>query len=194
MHAFRHHVFSEEEYLFREREVVYKSEYWQGGIFAVAGGSFRHNRVCSRMNRLLSVALDGKPCQPSSGDQRMMTPGRLYTYPDAAVYCGKIAARPGTTDVATNPTVLVEVLSNSTHEYDMGDKLAAYKLIPSLQHVVFVEPDDAIVTVVSRKGARWHEVTVTGLAGRFALPGIGVEIEMSALYEGIVGPEGAIEA
>ncbi len=141
---------------------------------------------------LLGAALRGKPCQPSSSDQRLMTPGRLYTYPDVAVYCGNIQPRPGTTDVATNPTVLVEVLSDSTRVYDLGDKLQAYKQIPSLQHVVFVEPDEARVIVVSRAADGWAETTVRALDGRISLPAITAEIEMAALYEGIVGADGAL--
>lgn len=192
MIAFRHHVFTEEEYLRREREAGSKSEYWQGAILAMAGGSFRHHRVCSRVQMLLGAALAGRPCQPSSSDQRLATPDRLYTYPDAAVYCGPIVARPGTTDVATNPAVLVEVLSDSTREYDLGEKIALYKRIPSLRHVVFIEPDELRVTVVCREAGGWTEAVFDRLEDTLHLPGIDVELTLAALYAGVVGPDGAL--
>lgn len=192
MLAFRHHFFTEEEYLRREREAAFKSEYWQGAILAMAGGSFRHNRLCSRIHGVLSAALRGKPCQPSSGDQRLATPDRLYTYPDAAVYCGKIEARAGTSDVATNPTVLVEVLSDSTREYDRGEKLAMYKHVPSLQAVVFVEPDEVLVVVVSRVGDGWKEEVLSSLAQTLRLPAISAEVPLAELYAGVIGPEGPL--
>ena len=131
MRVLRHHRFTEEEYLRAERESANKHEYYGGVILGMAGGSLRHNRLCSRINFVLCRLLAGHSCQPSSSDQRLMTPDRLYTYPDVAVYCGKIEVRPGTTDVAVNPKVLVEVLSDSTREYDLGDKLAQYQSIAS---------------------------------------------------------------
>lgn len=178
----RHHWVSEEEYLRREREALDKSEYYAGAILAMAGGSTRHNRMCSAVTVSLGVQLRGRPCQPYSSDQRLMTPGRLYTYPDVAVYCGKVELRPGTSDVATNPTVLVEVLSDSTREYDTGDKLEAYQQIPSLQHVLLVEPDEVAVTVVSRDNGEWTSKRLTRRHDVVRLPAIGVEFPLSELY------------
>mgnify|MGYP001558295669 CR=1 FL=1 len=192
MHVSRHHYFTEEQYLRREREATERSEYFDGNILAMAGGSLRHNRLCASISGALWLRLRGRPCQPSSSDQRLMTPGRLYTYPDVAVYRGKIELRPGTTDVAVNPTVLVEVLSDGTREYDTGDKLAAYKTIPSLLHVVLAEPDEALVTVVSRQGAEWVVAELRGLDGTVELPGIEVSIPVAEVYDGLVGPEGPL--
>lgn len=180
--AIRHHWVSEEEYLRREREALDKSEYYAGAILAMAGGRLSHNRMCSAVTVTLGMQLRGRRCQPYSSDQRLMTPGRLYTYPDLAVYRGQVELRPGTTDVATNPTVLVEVLSDSTREYDTGDKLQAYQQIPSLQHVLLVEPDEVAVTVVSRENDAWSATRLTRRDAVVRLPAIGVEFPLSELY------------
>ena len=116
----------------------------------------------------------------------------MYTYPDAAVYCGTIIARAGTTDVATNPSLLVEVLSDSTREYDLGEKLKMYKRIPSLKHIVFVEPDEAHVIVWTQTAGVWHEQTISTLGETLRLAGIDVEVPLSELYAGVVGPEGPL--
>ncbi len=192
MLAVRHSFFTEEEYLRRERESADKNEYFQGSILAMAGGSLRHNRLCSRLNFALCSHLAGKPCQPSSSDQRVMTPGRLYTYPDVAVFFGIIEVSPGTSDVATNPTVIVEVLSDSTREYDTGGKLEAYKGIPSVRHVILAEPDEARIVVVSRSGKRWTKAECAGLDAVLKLSAIGLEIPLLEIYAGIVGPDGPL--
>jgi Uma2 family endonuclease len=192
MNAARHHYFTEEQYLRREREAVEKSEYFDGNVYAMAGGSFRHNRLCQAIGGALWTRLRGRPCQPSSSDQRLMTPGRLYTYPDLAVYCGKMEVRPGTTDVAINPTVLVEVLSDGTREYDTGEKLVAYQGIPSLRHVLLVEPEEARVTVVSRQGSGWVSEVAVGLDAVARLSAIDVELPLAEIYAGLVGPDGPL--
>lgn len=192
VNAARHHYFTEEQYLRREREALHKNEYFDGNVFAMASGSPRHNRSCAAITIALGVRLRGRPCQPSSSDQRLMTPGRLYTYPDLAVYCDKIEVRPGTTDVALNPTVLVEVLSDSTREYDTGEKLRAYQDIPSLRHVLFAEPDEARVVLVSRHGADWVAEDLAGLGAVARLPAIDVELPLAEIYAGLVGPDGPL--
>lgn len=190
--ALRHHWFSEEEYLHRERDARDKSEYFGGHIVAMAGGSFRHNRLCAAVHAVLWSRLRGRPCQPSSSDQRLMTPGRLYTYPDAAVFCGRIEARPGTTDVATNPSLLVEVLSDRTREYDLGDKLDAYKQIPSLNQVLFLETERAAAVLVTREEDGWRQDAVDGLDQLLDLGCIGISVPLAELYDGLVGPDGPL--
>lgn len=192
MHALRHTQFTEEDYLREERIAGGKSEFYRGHMIAMAGGSFRHNRLCAELIYVFGKHLRGRPWRPSSSDQRLMTPDRLYTYPDLAVYCGKIVVRPGTSDVATNPTVLVEVLSDSTREYDLGDKLDQYKQIPTLKYVLLFEPDEAQATVWSREGEAWVHSEVRGLAADISLSALDITLPMAEIYEGVVGPEGPL--
>lgn len=121
-----------------------------------------------------------------------MTPERLYTYPDAAVYCGPIQTRPGAADVALNPTLLVEVLSPSTREYDCGDKLAACQKLPSLRHVLLIESEEARVVLHSRGGRSWMQTVVEGLDADVALAALQITLPLAELYAGVVGPDGPL--
>jgi Uma2 family endonuclease len=188
----RHHYFTEAQYLLLERQRRDKTEYYQGTVYCMAGGSPRHNRLSSRFHFSLNLRLDGKPCQPSSADQQIATPDGLLTYPDLAVICGRIELRPNTTDVATNPTLLVEVLSPSTREYDLGDKLGFYKKIPTLQAVLFAEPDEAKLLLVHRTGAGWRKSEFSGLDAVAPIHCLGIELPLAELYKGLVGPEGPL--
>jgi Uma2 family endonuclease len=106
--------FSAAEYLAWERAQVVRHEYFRGEAFAMAGGSPRHNVLCSRVNMALLGALGPKGCYVFSSDQRIALSDERYVYPDVSAVCGAIALEPGTNDVITNPQVVVEVLSSST--------------------------------------------------------------------------------
>lgn len=110
---------SVEEYLAWERQQTGKHEYLHGQIFAVAGGSPRHNRLCVKISSALEAQL-GTRCHILSSDQRVRTQKRQYVYPDVAVVCGAMSIESG--DVLTNPTIVVEVLSTSTEHHDRGAK------------------------------------------------------------------------
>jgi Uma2 family endonuclease len=188
----RHHEFSEEQYLDFERHAASRSEFYRGHVLAMAGGSPAHARLCANIIGVLYAALRGKPCQASSSDQRLATPDRLFTYPDVGVYCGSIELLPGTTDVATNPTVLVEVLSDGTRAYDCGDKLQKYQEIPSLRAVLLVEPGRAEVSLVLRGATGWKRETIAGLDAVARLEAISVDLPLREVYAGVVGPVGPL--
>src|SRR5688500_6312110 len=137
MRVNRHHRFALDDYFALERATGHKHEYVDGLVLAMAGGTPRHNAISANVLRALGNRLDGSPCVTLTPDQRIRTPDGLYTYADGSVFCGEIAVGPDAT--AENPTVLVEVLSDSTREYDRGEKLERYREIPSLRHVILVE-------------------------------------------------------
>src|ERR1043165_7963115 len=119
---------SASEYLAWERAQPGKHEYHRCVVFAMAGGSPRHNFLSNAMGAELRAALRGKGCHVLSSDQRISAKqGGRYVYADAVVACGGIQMEPGTTDVLANPKVIVEVLSKSTEAYDRGDKWDAYQ-------------------------------------------------------------------
>src|SRR5689334_5896952 len=108
-----------EEYLEIERKAERKSEYYQGEMFAMAGGTPRHGVIIINLGRELSVQLKTKPCLTYSSDVRLrVTPSGLYTYPDVMVVCGRPQYADDHKDTLTNPVVIVEVLSDSTRDYD----------------------------------------------------------------------------
>jgi Uma2 family endonuclease len=135
-----HHRHSYAEYLAYERDSGMKHEYENGEIFAMAGGSRRHNALASRVSAALENAR--KPtCIAFQSDQRIrvLATGKA-TYPDASMVCGPIEGDPADPGGATitNPTLIVEVLSPSTEQEDRGNKWQHYQLIPSLQEYVLV--------------------------------------------------------
>jgi Uma2 family endonuclease len=128
-----------EEYLAIERAAEFKSEFYRGEMFALAGASRRHNLIVGNLTALLHQQLLGRPCEayPSEMRVRINATG-LYTYPDVTVVCGKPEFLDQQEDTLLNPTVLIEVLSPSTEKYDRTRKFDHYCQIESLQEYVIV--------------------------------------------------------
>lgn len=180
--AVRHHLHSLEEYLALERASERKHEFADGQIFLMAGGSPRHNYLAARVQVAFGGHLAGRACFPLASDQRISTFDGLCTYADGSVFCGSVEVGPD--DSATNPVVLVEVLSDSTRDYDRGEKLARYKSIPSLQAVMLIEPDAIDVEVWTRAADGWVRRVYIERSDRLRFDGLGVEIEVGEIYEG----------
>lgn len=131
-----------DDYLGWERAQSTKHEFFHGEVFAMAGGSPRHNALSVRVSRVLGNALDGHGCVVLSSDQRVgMTDGAHYVYPDVSVVCGALDLQKN--DVLMNPTALVEVLSSTTEQYDRGLKWEGYQRLGSLQDYVLVSQAEA---------------------------------------------------
>ena len=140
--------FTPDEYYRLEAEADYRSEFYDGEIFAMAGGSARHSRICANILRHLGNKLEGTPCVPFGSDLKFRVKATgLRTYPDVSVYCGKRELDPDDPARQTymNPTVLAEVLSPSTEQYDRGTKSVHYRRIESLKIILLVSQDEARV-------------------------------------------------
>jgi len=149
-----HHRLTFEDYLRIEEDSGTKHEFAAGQVFAMSGGTPEHAGVTANITRLLGNALEGKPCRVFSPDLRVRVKATgLGTYADVTVVCGQIELDPEDPKghTALNPKLLVEVLSPSTEDYDRGDKLGNYKLVPSLAEVVLVAHDRHEVEVVRRE-------------------------------------------
>ncbi|MDW8295677.1 MAG: Uma2 family endonuclease [Raineya sp.] len=152
---------SPQEYLARERLAKHKSEYYQGEIFAMAGASFEHNEITANLLYLLKTLLKGKSCRPYPSDLRIHIPERdFYTYPDVSVLCGEPEFTDDIFDTITNPVVIVEVLSESTADYDRGAKFRFYQQIRTLQHYILVSSWECYVEVFTRKKQNLWELQV----------------------------------
>jgi len=135
-------LLSPEEYLEQERRAEYKSEYLAGEVFAMAGASRRHGLIVTNLIAELRQQLKGKPCEVYSGDLRLrVTPAGLYTYPDVMVVCADVQFADDQKDTVLNPVVLIEVLSESTSDYDRGRKFEFYRTVPSLREYLTVAQD-----------------------------------------------------
>jgi Uma2 family endonuclease len=149
----------------------------------MAGASLSHNHIASNIHAILRTALRGKGCSAFTGDLRIATPGGLYTYPDVSVVCGKVELVRGRPDTATNPTLLVEVLSDATREYDRGKKFELYKKIPSFKEYVLVEQGLVLVEHWRRKTTgSWSVKRHSRLRGVLHLSTVRLSVPIGELY------------
>jgi Uma2 family endonuclease len=148
------------EYVRFERDAHEKHEFVGGLILAMAGGTLEHSRLVMAVAGSLMAQLRGRPCVvlESNARVRVAATGNAY-YPDASVVCGTLERDADDSLSLANPTVLVEVLSPSTADYDRTDKLADYQLIPGLRHVVHVGHDEHRVDVWTHAESGWERVS-----------------------------------
>ena len=177
-------ILSPEEYLEIERKSDHKSEYYQGEMFAMSGGSRRHDRIVVPLTFLLEQHLSGKRCEAFSANMRVLaTPSGLYTYPDLSVACEEPQFVDSQVDTLINPTLLVEVLSPSTEDYDRGKKAKLYRAIPSLQELLLVAQDSYEVELYRRQtDGSWSLIEAKGLESSITLASIGYTLELGELY------------
>ncbi len=115
--------FTAEQYLAIEREAGYKSEYFNGEMFAMAGAQRAHSQLVASLVRELGQRFRGRPCDVYPGDMRVLVKSTgLYTYPDVTEVCGEQHFADGQVDTRLNPSLIVEVLSRSTEAQDRGLK------------------------------------------------------------------------
>ncbi len=174
-----------DDYLAHEEACNTKNEFLDGQIYAMAGASPLHNRLALAFGGLLVAQLAAGRCRAHSSDQRIrVLDTGLATYPDVSVICGPIELDPDDhrQHTATNPTLLVEVLSPSTEAYDRGEKFEHYKRIGSLCQYVLVPQDERSVEVWTRRGDEWVR-HVFGEGERAVLDAIGATVEVNTLFE-----------
>lgn len=176
-----------EEYLAMEEKADHKSEYFQGKVFALAGGSLNHNLIVGNIHAELKSALKGKPCRVLMSDMRLLVKQNgLYTYPDVMVVCGQVEFLEGRDDTITNPLVIVEVLSPSTHHYDRVKKFALYKQLDSLREYLLVDSEQVHVTLLRRlESGVWTIEMYDARDAVVRLESLGCEIPVAAMYEQI---------
>lgn len=146
-----------EEYLAFERRCEYKNEYFDGEIFAMTGASREHNLITVNIGRELSQQLKTRPCEAYISDMRVLIPRTTnYLYPDVVVVCGGPKFADSYLDTLTNPTLVVEVLSESTEVYDRGRKFEQYRKLESLREYLLVAQDKLLVERYLRQpGGGW---------------------------------------
>jgi Uma2 family endonuclease len=133
---------SPQEYLEIERNAEFKSEYCEGKMSAMPLNNEQHGLITGNIAGELKGQLKGKRCRVMSNDLRVrVLPSGLYTYPDVVVVCGESQHADNRKDTLLNPTVLVEVLSDSTRDYDIGRKFQFYRGLPSLREYLMVAQD-----------------------------------------------------
>jgi len=179
-----------EEYLERERTAEFKSEYLDGEVFAMAGGSPTHSALIFNIGGILSPQLRGGPCRGFSSDTKVGADAAgLYSYPDLSVACGELRFIGERQDVLANPVLLVEVLSPSTEAYDRGKKFARYQQITSLTDYLLVAQDEARIEHFARQpDGRWLLTTAAGSDAALPIASLGVTLPLAEVYERITFP------
>ena len=177
-----------EEYIEIERKADYKSEYYHGEMFAMSGVSRWHDRIASQLAFLIDQHLRGKQCEAFTANMRVLaTSSGLYTYPDLSVACEEPQFADEHVDTLTNPTLLVEILSPSTEDYDRGKKAKLYRAMPSLQELLFIAQDSYEVELYRRQAdGSWLLIEAKGLESAITLTSIGYTLSLRELYEKVL--------
>lgn len=182
-----HHSY--EDYLAALEMSDVKLEFCDGEMYAMAGGTPAHADLAAAAIRLLSNALLGR-CRVATSDLKVRIEATgLSTFPDVSVVCGERELASIDRNAITNPTLLVEVTSKSTEDYDRGEKLSHYQQCPSLRAVLFVSHRRTQVTVLARNGAAWDTREYRS-GQRVEVSALSLEFSVDELYAGIALDEG----
>jgi Uma2 family endonuclease len=175
------------QYLEYETKTGQRHEYSRGEVFAMVGSTPRHSLIATNFLGEARQRLLTKPCNAYNSDLRIKVQASgLYTYPDASIICGELQLDPEVPNTVLNPTVLVEVLSDSTEKYDRGEKAASYRTIPTLQALVLISQNRFLVECYARHPAGgWLLSEATQWAESLELEAVGISIPLSELYRGV---------
>ncbi len=175
--------YSLRDYLDVEELSVVRHEFIDGEIVAMAGGTPEHAALSGTVSALLGAAIRGRPCRVYSADLRIRVLATgLATYADAVVICGPEERDPDSPTHVTNPTLIVEVLSPSTEDYDRTEKRAHYQRIPALREYVLVAQDRAQIDRWRREPSGEWIVAVFGAGSHVELTSIGATLDVDELY------------
>ena len=184
--------FSPDEFLEWENRQPERHEYHRGEVFAMAGGTEPHARIIGNLHFHLRLALKGRGCTVYTDALRVRIEAEdLFTYPDLSVVCGPGEFYDARRTTLLNPSVLVEVLSDSTETYDRMTKWRFYRQIPSPQAYVMTAQDGRAVDVISRDADGWRLQTDADGAVEIEAPGLslGLSLSLDDIYEGVTFPE-----
>jgi Uma2 family endonuclease len=185
---------SPEAYLEIERKAEYKSEYFQGEMYQMAGASLVHNIIVANLVIALGIQLKKRPCMVLPSDMRLRLPMRNYAYPDVLVVCGTPQLEDKEKDILLNPTVLIEVLSDSTEAKDRGLKAWHYRKIESLSEYIFIDQHTAKIELYTRQtNGRWTLSEVNGLSDTLEIASIECKLAMTEIYDKVEIQENELE-
>lgn len=174
-----------EEYLELDKNSEEKFEYFDGEVFAMAGGSPAHSRICVNVCTLLAQALEEGPCEAFNSDMRIKVPAAFPNrYPAVSVVCAEpIFDELQGQALLANPLVLIEVLSPSTAAYDLGDKFTAYQSIESFREYLLIAQDRPhIIRHMRQAPGQWLRTEVSGLDNEVLLESLGVALPLREIY------------
>ena len=184
--------YTPEEYLEVEEEAEFRSEYRDGEIIHITGGTTNHNKIAGNFYAYLKFALRGKNYDVYISDVRLWIPRyRQYTYPDVMVIEGQPVYTGTNTTTVMNPSLIAEVLSKSTKNYDQGDKFLYYRSIPEFKEYVLIDQYQYhVMQYVKTAEGQWLFNELEGESATLSLQTVDVNIQLSDLYEKVNFAEG----
>jgi Uma2 family endonuclease len=179
--------FTEAEYLALERASDRKHEFVDGAIVAMAGARPEHNMLAANVTAALVVLGRPRGCATMTSDQRVHVPSTgLYTYPDVTVVCGERRFDRGEPPSLLNPTLVVEITSDSTEDYDRGKKFLHYQAIAELREYVIVSHRQARIDHYRRAEGGWLLTTCTERNGAVTLAALDGALALADVYPGVL--------
>jgi Uma2 family endonuclease len=178
---------TEAEYLEIERAAEFKSEFFDGEIFAMAGGTPQHSLIAANLIAEFRTLLKGGHCRACPADLRIKVQATgLFTYPDLSIVCGLLEFAEGTHDTAINPTVLVEVLSDSTEAYNRGKKFEHYRHIPALREYLLVSQREPRIDCFLRQSpGQWLLTEAAGQKATLQLYSLGISLRLAEIFDNV---------
>lgn len=185
--AYKKEKISIEDYLKMEIQAVVKHEYFEEEIFALSGSKVRHNSIAANLLVAKANRLKGKKCKPFRSDQRIHIPSNtLFTYPGISIICGEIITLINDDYNGMNPTVIMEMLSKSTKNYDRGGKFILYRDIPTLQQYIMVDSETIHIEAFRwNENDHWELEEYISPADNLIIKAIGERIALTEIYNGV---------
>lgn len=188
MSPLKSRLITEAEYLAQEEHADFKSEFFNGEVFAMSGASATHSAINARLIHELFNAIGDRGCQVFTSDTKVKTTATgLYTYPDLSVTCSSPEFDDSKRMVLLNPQLICEILSSSTEAYDRGGKFRHYETLQSLKAYVSVSQWEHQVEVFWRMthADAWGYLRARGLDAQLTIPSMNLTLRLSEIYKGV---------
>ena len=178
-------IYTPAEYLELEEQAEFRSEYRDGEIVPMAGGTTNHNEISLNVATNLRFSLKGQNYRVYMSDVRLsIPPNRQYTYPDVMLIQGEPVYLENTTSTVTNPRLIVEVLSKSTGNYDRSEKFDYYRSIPELEEYILIDQSGYHVLQYVKTGAtQWLLTDYSQADGVVQLGSIDLTLSLNDIYD-----------
>ncbi|PWU19238.1 MAG: hypothetical protein C5B50_07010 [Verrucomicrobia bacterium] len=175
---------TEADYLRIERQAQFRSEFFDGEMFAMAGGMRAHSLIATNLAGLLTNALKGSDCVAYNTDLRVKIEATgLLTYPDISIVCGEQRFLDEQEDTLLNPVLIIEVLSDSTEAYDRGKKFEHYRQIPSCREYLLVsQKEPRIEQFVGKSNGEWTLKEASGVEAEIKLVSLGTVFRLAEVF------------
>ena len=178
---------TEEDYLKMERVSPFKNEYYRGQIHAMAGATYRHSKIVSNLVNQIIPRIKKSGCSAFFSDLRIHVPNPpFYAYPDMVILCGKPQFSDEVADTIENPTVIIEVLSKSTENYDKSVKFGLYRFNRSFKEYILVHQDTPKVECFKKiDDFNWLQGEISDINQSYKLDSLNIDIKLADIYEEI---------